>query len=125
MAKIVNAIIIKKEKILTVRRSKEPYLWMYNLPGWHVESGETNEEALVRELKEETNQDISHLKFHALIQNNGNECSIFLAEIEREIEYITSEEIPQIKWLTIPEFIENLRKYNPENWELLLPFLNK
>jgi ADP-ribose pyrophosphatase YjhB (NUDIX family) len=123
MAKIVNAIIIKDNKILGVKRSKEPYLGMYNLPGGHVDSGETHEEALVRELKEETNQDILITKFLEMIPNNNNECYIFSAEIINENNYNTSEEIPEIKWLSIQDFIDNLERFNPENWKLLLPYL--
>ena len=123
MAKVVNAIIIEKNKILVVKRRKKPYLGMYNIPGGHVDPGETNEEALIRELKEETNQDISITKFIEMIPNNNNECYIFLAKIINKNVPKTSEEISDIKWLTIPDFIDNLKGFNPENWERLLPYL--
>lgn len=123
MAKIVNAIIIKDNKILVVKRSKEPYLGMYNLPGGHVEPGETNEEALIRELKEETNQDILITKFLEMIPNNNNECYIFYAKIINENSYKVSEESSEIRWLSIQDFIDHLEKFNPENWRRLLPYL--
>jgi 8-oxo-dGTP diphosphatase len=50
----VDAVVIKKGKILLVRRKNEPYRGMLALPGGFVEYGEKTEEAVLRELKEET-----------------------------------------------------------------------
>jgi len=55
--KRVRAIIIKDNKVLTIKRTKpdETY-WV--IPGGGVENKETNEEALIREIKEELGVDI-------------------------------------------------------------------
>jgi len=55
--KRVRAVIIKDAKVLTIKRTKsnETY-WV--IPGGGVEDKETNEEALVREAKEELGIDI-------------------------------------------------------------------
>ncbi len=50
----VDAVVIKGEKVLLVRRKNEPYKGMLALPGGFVEYGEKTEEAVLRELKEET-----------------------------------------------------------------------
>lgn len=42
------------ERILFCRRTKEPFLGKYNMPGGHIEPGETDEDAAYRELEEET-----------------------------------------------------------------------
>jgi 8-oxo-dGTP diphosphatase len=41
-------------KIVLVKRGKEPYRGLWALPGGGIEPGETNEEAALREAKEET-----------------------------------------------------------------------
>ena len=59
--KVVAAVIIKDGKVLILQRG-ETAPWMprkWNLPGGMVDAGETNEEAVVREIKEETNIVIS------------------------------------------------------------------
>jgi 8-oxo-dGTP diphosphatase len=50
----VDAVIVKKNKILLIKRGKEPYRGHYALPGGFVEYGETVEAALQREVLEET-----------------------------------------------------------------------
>ncbi len=59
---VVAAIIEYDNKILCMQRnvSKYPYTSLkYEFPGGKVESGETNPEALERELREEMDMDVS------------------------------------------------------------------
>ncbi|TAL47058.1 NUDIX hydrolase, partial [archaeon] len=51
----VGAIIEKDGKILFTKRNHEPFKGKWALPGGHVEQNETVEDAVVREIKEETN----------------------------------------------------------------------
>ena len=50
----VDAVIVEKGKILLIKRGNPPYKGYWALPGGFVEYGETTEEAVVRETKEET-----------------------------------------------------------------------
>ncbi|NMB56656.1 NUDIX hydrolase [Candidatus Beckwithbacteria bacterium] len=54
----VVAIIEKEEKVLLAKRARDPYKDCWDLIGGFVETGETLEEALVREVKEEVNLDV-------------------------------------------------------------------
>ena len=57
MEKRVRAIIIKDNKVLTIKRTKpEGIFWVF--PGGGVEERETNEDALIRECKEELGVDV-------------------------------------------------------------------
>ncbi len=50
----VDAIVEKNGKILLIKRKKEPFKGAYALPGGFVECGESCENAVVREVEEET-----------------------------------------------------------------------
>ena len=50
----VGAVVLKGDLVLLVRRGKEPAYGQWSLPGGLVELGETLEEALRREILEET-----------------------------------------------------------------------
>lgn len=50
----VSAAIIRGGKVLAVRRARQPALNLYTLPGGAVETGETLHEAVIREVREET-----------------------------------------------------------------------
>ncbi len=50
----VSAAIIRDGKVLVVRRARKPALNLYTLPGGAVEAGETLHEAVIREVREET-----------------------------------------------------------------------
>jgi len=50
----VGAVLVHEGKILLIRRGKEPLRGRWVVPGGTVEAGETLEQALVREVLEET-----------------------------------------------------------------------
>ena len=54
----VSAAIIRDGRVLIVRRARPPAHGVYTLPGGVVEVGETLEQAVVREVREETALDI-------------------------------------------------------------------
>ena len=53
----VDAIVINDDKILLIKRGKEPWKGMLAFPGGFVEQGEDPEVAVIRELKEECGLD--------------------------------------------------------------------
>jgi 8-oxo-dGTP diphosphatase len=55
----VDAIIERDDKILLIKRKNEPFRGEWALPGGFVEYGESAEDAIIRESKEETNLDIA------------------------------------------------------------------
>jgi ADP-ribose pyrophosphatase YjhB (NUDIX family) len=50
----VSAAIIRDGKVLIVRRARPPARGVFTLPGGGVEAGETLQEAVIREVREET-----------------------------------------------------------------------
>lgn len=54
----VGAIILREDELLLIKRGAEPAMGKWSIPGGSVEIGETLEEAVRREVKEETNLDV-------------------------------------------------------------------
>lgn len=99
-----KVLLIKEDKCLLMEISKYPGLW--ELPGGHVSKGETNTEALRRELKEELGFDdyINHgvvdyeLWYHG--PDNYPICGI-VSLIENDSDEIKiSDEHKDMKWVT-------------------------
>ena len=55
----VGAVILDGDHVLLVQRGHEPLKGEWSLPGGAVELGESLEEALVREVREETSLDVT------------------------------------------------------------------
>lgn len=53
----VDGVLFRDELILLIQRKNPPFQNMWALPGGFVEYGETTENAVVREIKEETGLD--------------------------------------------------------------------
>jgi len=54
----VGAVIFNNEKVLLVKRGKEPGYGKWSIPGGAVELGETLKEGVLREVKEETGLEV-------------------------------------------------------------------
>jgi len=97
---------------------------MYGLPWWHVEAGETNIEALEREILEETKQILSNISYITSIFDNTNDVHLYKADVDSDSLYDVDDEwVEEVKRLSIPDFIENLKTFKPNWWEKLLSFL--
>ena len=59
-----SVIIRDGDRILLVKRAREPFKGYWSLPGGRVEAGETAKEAAAREAKEETGLMVSGLKHY-------------------------------------------------------------
>ena len=58
----VGALIFNRDNILLVERGKEPLKGYWSLPGGVLETGETLEQGVIREVHEETGLDVKPLK---------------------------------------------------------------
>ena len=110
--KVVAAIIQKENKILATKRGYGEFINMWEFPGGKIESGETKEQALVREIKEELNIEIIVDKFAIDIEYQYPNfylfmscfmCSIKEGSIEflehNDGKWITKEELNTLNWL--------------------------
>lgn len=110
--KVVAAIIQKENKFLATKRGYGEFINMWEFPGGKIESGETKEQALVREIKEELNIEINVDKFAIDIEYQYPNfylfmscfmCSIKEGSIEllehNDGKWITKEELNTLNWL--------------------------
>jgi 8-oxo-dGTP diphosphatase len=70
----VSAAIFRDGKVLIVRRARPPAHGLYTLPGGGVELGETLEQAVIREVREETALEIEPIElagFRQAIARDG------------------------------------------------------
>ena len=122
---VVAAIIKDKDTILATRRGYGEFVNMWEFPGGKVEVGETSEEALIREIREELSITISvdqfvttvdydypnfHLTMHCFLctQVNG---TLTLNE-HNDAKWIHSSELNELNWLPADlEILQELKKY--------------
>lgn len=77
----VRGIIIRDGKILLIHRFKNgAEYWV--VPGGGVEEGEALEEALRREMKEETGREINSFELLKTCEEAGREQNLFRCELE-------------------------------------------
>ena len=110
--KVVAAIICKENYIFATQRGYGDYKDWWEFPGGKVESGESLEEALVREIKEELASDILVEKYLTTVEHDYPEfhlsmacywCSVKsgkLTLLEHEAaRWLPLDDLRQVNWL--------------------------
>ena len=115
---VVAAIIIKDGKVFATQREYGEFKGWWEFPGGKIESGECPQEALVREIREELDAEISvwelletvewdytnfHLTMHCFVCSLTSE-SLHLNEHEAAV-WLTKETLHSVKWLPADEGI--------------------
>lgn len=66
---VAGVIVDAEQQVLFLRRGRDPGKGLLGLPGGFVDSGESTEDALIREVKEETNLDVKALRYITSLPN--------------------------------------------------------
>ncbi|WP_028857049.1 (deoxy)nucleoside triphosphate pyrophosphohydrolase [Psychrilyobacter atlanticus] len=105
---VVAAIIIDNDKFLCTQRNKSKYEYIsykYEFPGGKVESGETLEDAIIREIKEELDSEVEVKSKYLTVRHEYPDFIVvmhsFLCEMLSE-KIILKEHIDS-KWLSNAE----------------------
>jgi 8-oxo-dGTP diphosphatase len=113
----VSAAIVRDGKVLVVRRARKPALNLYTLPGGAVETGETLHEAVIREVREETQLTIEPVALaghrEAIMRDDQGRVErhfVILSFAARWIagEPVLNEELNDARWLA-PADLSGLR----------------
>lgn len=123
--KVVAAIIIHENKIFATQRGYGEFKDGWEFPGGKIEPGETPQEALVREIKEELDIEIEVKDFLETVEYDYPEfhlsmdcffCSIRSGELvlkEHEAaKWLTVETLDSVDWLPADQgLVEEIREY--------------
>ena len=117
--KRMNVIVIfdkNLENTLMCKRTKEPYMGMYNLVGGKIEKENDGLNEAYRELEEETNikkEDIELEYFMNLTYVKWNkEIEAYYGILKHEVELI--EEVNKLEWISINDNFFDMTKYAGE-----------
>lgn len=108
LIEVVAAVIQHENKILCVQRGYSKYEYIsqkYEFPGGKVESGETNENAIIREIKEELDLDIRRPQFYLTVKHEYPDFAIIMHAFlcSSDSKKITLHEHIDAQWLSISE----------------------
>ena len=118
MKKYNVIVIFNKEldKTLMCKRTKEPYMGMFNLVGGKIEKETDGLNEAYRELEEETNikkEDVGLIHFMNLTYVKWNkEIEVYYGILNKEVTLI--EEVNKLEWVDINDNFFNMNKYAGE-----------
>lgn len=107
----VGAIIERDNKILLTKRNHEPFKGHWCIPGGHIDFGEEPEQAIKREVKEETGLTVTDLKFFGHYSEIYKEINwhavalVFICKTEGEVK-IDPKEVKEYKWFDKKEALQ-------------------
>ena len=116
--------------LLFQERQKVPYKGHFGLVGGKVDEGEERDEAIVREIKEETNLDVQHLTYlqvvHETLMTNAKNhqvaLHVYLADVNGQVQANVAE--GQIYWLEEKHFNTNKALYISTDWLIVNAVIN-
>jgi mutator protein MutT len=123
----VGAIVVGEQGILLIRRDKDPGKGLWSIPGGIVEVGETQQEAILREVEEETGITVEVIKmigtFDLIIRDSRNRVKfhyILIHYLTRAISFDIQSEFPdsEVRWFSINELPE--KEIPPQILELIM-----
>ena len=108
---IVREVEKGNKELLVVRRAKEPAKGTLDLPGGFCDMGETVEEGMRREIKEETGLDVTEMQYLFSSPNVYMYSGMgvhtldmdYLAEVSGDVEVHAADDAAECLWIPISE----------------------
>lgn len=135
----VGGIVFQGDQVLLIKRGEEPSLGQWSIPGGVVQVGETLEEAVIREIREETHLEVEVLALTKILDRIFRDpdgrvtyhyvladflCRLRAGELKsdsdaREARFVALQDLPSYQMapptLEVIHRADQLRK-NPEAW---------
>ena len=120
----IDAVIMRNDKILLIKRGVEPFKGFWALPGGYVEWDETIEDAVKREVIEETGLSVKSLKMIGIYSDpkrHPRQCIdvAYAAEVEGEIKI--GDDATEFRW----EDLKNIPKLAFDHNDIVEDYLKK
>lgn len=93
----VQVVVVNEEGLVCLVSRKEDHS-DFGLIGGKIDSGETPEEAIVRETKEETGLNIKNLRLVFAMHRKGRMGYTYIADYSGKIDYDKEKEPHVVKW---------------------------
>lgn len=119
-ASTVALIINDNNELLVATRSQEPAVGTLDLPGGFVDLLETGEEAVIREVKEETNLEVVDVSYLYSITNIYNYSDfdvhtldlVYLCKVNDDVAIKANDDVAKLEF-------KKIKDLNPEDFGLL------
>ena len=119
MRECVGALVVRDERILLgLRAPHKTYPECWDVPGGHVEAGETREDALARELGEELGIVPTAWTFHSTHENGDVRLHLYVVTRWRGRPRLQGDEHSQIQWHRLARACELTDLASPEYCEV-------
>ena len=108
----VDAVVIKHDKVLLIKRTNEPFKDYWALPGGYMDFNENALEASVRELKEETGLSAEHIRFISVYSDPSRHpqqvVSVAYLIDKWQGQVKAGDDAGQAEWFTLSKLPSNL-----------------
>jgi len=120
-AAVMAVIFNDVQELLVVKRGVEPFIGMNDFPGGFVDPGENAETALMREIKEELNLELSSFIFYASFPNQYN----FSGTIVYTVDLVFACKVANFSEMKFGDDIMGIEFLKPEEMDMnLVPFVS-
>lgn len=121
--------IFKDNKLLLIRRKKEPFIGFWGLAGGKIKFGEDFETAILRELEEETGLKVKFTALRGLVEEFINldgktkaHFLLFVSETTSENKVVKEGEEGDLRWFSWKEILESEKIIIPSDYAMLKEF---
>ena len=109
MAQVADVVLVKDNKVLLVQQIKESAKDLWSYPGGRVEEGETLEQAVVREVKEELGVELYNstlFRTYRITTPIGQlEINTFTGSIEDQEIILKEDELSAYAWYSLDQLM--------------------
>lgn len=126
---VVVSPLIHKDKILLIKRTKEPYTNFWALVGGKIEIGEDIEKAVIREIEEETGLSAKFVAIRGVVYETlykgkkpQEHFLIWVCQTRVTNNLAQTKDEGEVKWFTRSDLVKYQSKIVPSDYAMLKTF---